>query len=181
MTADGRCAAGIHVIVMGVAGSGKTTVATDLARELRFAMIEGDDYHPPGNIAKMSAGIPLTDVDRGPWLERLARLIGGFHERGRGTVLACSALRRSYRDVLRSALPPDESFIIDLDVDPATLRDRMASRKGHYMPLTLLESQLATLERLAPDERGVILDADRPLPAVVADARAAVLEVRSKR
>lgn len=170
MTSAGRCAAGLHVIVMGVSGSGKTTVATAVARELGFVMIEGDDHHPPSNVAKMAAGIPLTDADRRPWLEELASILKGHHDRGEGTVLACSALRRAYRDILRSGVPPDEAFLVELDVDADALRGRMTERTGHYMPVSLLESQLATLEPRAPDERGVSIDANQPLEVVVGDA-----------
>jgi gluconokinase len=170
-----------HVIVMGVSGSGKTSVATALAEHLGFAMIEADDYHPKANVAKMAAGIPLTDEDRRPWLETLAGMLGDHHRQGDGTVLACSALRRAYRDVLRSALPPDEAFVVALEVDRDTLVARMAGRTGHYMPVSLLDSQLATLEPLGPDEHGVTVDADRPLADVVAAALAAVEAVRKGR
>lgn len=163
-----------HVIVMGVSGSGKTTVGRALAEALGVEMIEGDDHHPPENVAKMAAGIPLTDADRGPWLRTLAELLAERHSRGKGTVLACSALRRAYRDVLRSAVPADETFMFQLDVDPATLRSRMESRAGHYMPPELLDSQLATLEPLEPDEPGVILDATQPPETVVAAAVSAI-------
>jgi gluconokinase len=167
-----------HVIVMGVSGSGKTSVSTVLAEQLGFAMIEADDYHPEANVDKMAAGIPLTDADRAPWLEDLAQLIAGYHDRGEGTVLACSALRRRYRDVLRSRVPPAESFMILLEVDPDTLRERMARRKGHYMPVSLLESQLATLEPLGTDERGATVDANGPLGGVIDQALAAVRAAR---
>jgi gluconokinase len=176
-----RCADGLHVTVMGVSGSGKTSVATALARDLGFVMIEGDDHHPRANVEKMAAGIALTDEDRRPWLEALARLVGRHHERGAGTVLACSALRRAYRDVLRSSVPPAETFTIDLEVHAETLRDRMAQRKGHFMPTSLLESQLATLEPLEPDERGVTIDGNRPLDVVIADALGAVRPALGRR
>ena len=162
-----------HVIVMGVSGSGKTTVGQALAKELGVEMIEADEYHPPDNIAKMAAGIALTDEDRRPWLATLAELLADRHSRGQSTVLSCSALRRAYRDVLRAAVPDDETFMIQLDADQDTLRSRMASRTGHYMPPALLESQLATLEPLQPDEPGVILDATDSPEAVVAQARSA--------
>lgn len=159
---------------MGVSGSGKTTVGEAVAGELGFELIEGDDYHPPANVAKMADGIPLTDEDRRPWLRTLAELLADRHSQGQGTVLACSALRRSYRDVLRSAVPDDESFFILLDADEETLRSRMKSRKGHYMPPALLDSQLATLEPLEPDERGGTLDATQPPQPVIAAALSAI-------
>jgi gluconokinase len=164
----------LHVLVMGVSGSGKTTVGEALAEELGFEMIEGDDHHPPENVAKMAAGTPLTDDDRRPWLQTLAELLSDRHARGQRTVLACSALRRAYRDILRAAVPADETFIIQLEADPETLRGRMESRRGHYMPPALLESQLAALEPLHPDERGVIVDATRPNDVVVAEAISAI-------
>jgi gluconokinase len=153
---------------MGVSGSGKTTVAAALAGDLGLEMIEGDDHHPAANVEKMRAGIPLTDEDRWPWLHILAGILDDRHTRRIGTVLACSALRRAYRDVLRSAIPADESFVIEPVVHPATLRRRMESRRGHYMPASLLESQLATLEPLQPDEPGMTVDAARPIDAIVA-------------
>ena len=168
MTApDGNC---IHVLVMGVAGSGKSTVAVALADRLGLEMIEGDALHPAANVEKMRSGIPLTDEDRRPWLASLARLLADRHAQGRGTVLACSALRRAYRDTLRAAVPAGETFVIELDADAATLRARMAMRTGHYMPVSLLDSQLATLEPLADDEVGIAVDARRPLDEILADA-----------
>jgi gluconokinase len=159
---------------MGVSGSGKSAIGTALEKELGFEFIEGDDHHLPENIEKMAAGIPLTDEDRGPWLRMLADLVAARHARDKATVLACSALRRTYRDVLRAAIPPDESFVIELDADRDTLSARMESRRGHYMPVSLLESQLATLEPLQPDEAGVRVDATRPVDVVVATALAGI-------
>jgi gluconokinase len=163
-----------HVIVMGVSGSGKTVIGRALAKELGVEFLEGDDYHSAGNVAQMAAGIPLTDADRLPWLRTLAALVAERHEQGAGTVLACSALRREYRDVLRMGVPPESSFVIQLDADETTLRSRLEQRPGHFMPVSLLESQLATLERLGPDEHGVVVDAAPPEPVVVAKALAAV-------
>jgi gluconokinase len=164
-----------HVIVMGVSGSGKSAVGPRLAAGLGFEFIEGDDHHPAANIEKMAAGVPLTDVDRRPWLDALSRLLADRHRHGVATVLACSALRRAYRDVLRAAVPPEETFVIELDADTATLEARLRHRRGHYMPASLLASQLATLERLERDEAGVVLDAMRPLDVVLADAATVVL------
>jgi carbohydrate kinase (thermoresistant glucokinase family) len=163
-----------HVIVMGVSGSGKTAVGQALADRLGFEFIEGDDHHPETNVEKMAAGIPLTDDDRWPWLRALADLVATRQQRDAGTMLACSALRRTYRDVLRATIPPEESFVIQLDADEATLRSRLERRRGHYMPASLLESQLATLEPLEPDESGVVLDATKPQAEVVAQALAAI-------
>ena len=168
---DGRC---IHVLVMGVAGSGKSTVAAALSDRLGLEMIEGDTLHPAANVEKMRSGIPLTDDDRRPWLASLASLLADRHSQERGTVLACSALRRTYRDILRAAVPADETFAIELDADAATLRTRIASRTSHFMPTSLLESQLATLEHIADDEIGVAVDAGVSLDAVITAANAAV-------
>ena len=171
MSEDVRCR---HVIVMGVSGSGKTVVGQALAERLGFEYIEGDDYHSAANVQKMAAGIPLTDEDRWPWLRALADLVAERHARDVGTVLACSALRREYRDVLRATVSPEESFAIQLIADEATLLSRLEHRRGHYMPASLLESQLSTLEPLEPDEDGTVMDATRPEPNVATQALAAV-------
>jgi gluconokinase len=163
-----------HIIVMGVSGSGKTAVGHAMAEGLGMEFIEGDDYHPDANVEKLAAGIPLTDEDRWPWLRALVDLVAERHEAEAGTVLACSALRRVYRNVLRTASPQGESFVIQLDADEAALRSRLEHRRGHYMPASLLESQLATLEPLEPDETGAVIDARVPEPDVVAEALAAV-------
>ena len=159
---------------MGVAGSGKSSVASALGEALGLEVIEGDAYHPQSNIDKMAAGIPLTDDDRRPWLEALVELVGTRHASGVGTVLACSALKRSYRDILRSTIPSDESFVILLDADADTLRERMAERTGHFMPVSLLDSQLATLEPLEPDERGAVIDVTPQLAVVIEWALSAI-------
>lgn len=159
-----------HVVVMGVSGSGKTTIATLLAEHLQYAFADADDFHPRKNIEKMARGEPLTDADRAPWLESLAAWIAEQHDAGRSTVLACSALKRRYRDALRAAAPSRVSFA-HLAVPRDALLERMKSRPGHYMPRELLDSQLATLEPLEDDEPGVTVDATASPEAVAASAR----------
>lgn len=143
-------------VVMGVSGSGKSTVAAALAARLGVRFIEGDSYHPPHNVAKMASGMPLDDDDRADWLRALATEIGAARTRDTGLVLSCSALKRRYRDLLRQA-DPDLRFI-HLQGPRALIAERMAHRTGHYMPPMLLDSQLRDLEPLEPDEAGLRLD-----------------------
>jgi gluconokinase len=157
------------VVVMGVSGTGKSTVGARLAQHLGVDLVEGDSHHPLANIAKMSAGTPLDDEDRWPWLRRLAAILAERHAAGLSTVLTCSALRRGYRDVLRSGLPDRDAFFVHLHADEAVLETRMRAR-DHFMPPSLLRSQLDTLEALEPDETGVMLDVGRPVDRVVAEA-----------
>ena len=138
---------------MGVSGCGKTTVGRVLAERLGWPYVDGDDLHPPANVAKMAAGHPLNDEDRWPWLHAIRRQLDTWGSAGVDGVLACSALRRAYRDVLRDG--PGEVRFAFLDVDPAVLADRLAHRSGHFMPSALLASQLATLEPPAPDEHPI--------------------------
>jgi gluconokinase len=148
--------------VMGVSGSGKTTVGAALAQRLRVPFADADDFHPPANVAKMSAGIPLDDADRLPWL----RAIGSWQaEHADGGVISCSALRRSYRDVLRAAAPTQ--LFVHLAGTPEVIARRVAGRPGHFMPVSLVESQFATLEPLGPDENGVVLDLDHSVDELV--------------
>lgn len=142
------------IVVMGVAGTGKTTIGPLVAAELGVPYAEGDDFHPPANIAKMTAGTPLDDTDRGPWLDA----IGAWaHARaGAGGVVSCSALKRAYRDRLRAAAPG--LVFLHLTGDRPLIEARMADRRGHFMPTALLDSQFATLEPLGADERGVAVD-----------------------
>jgi gluconokinase len=154
------------LVVMGVSGSGKTTVARLLAERLGWPFAEGDDFHPAANVAKMHAGQPLTDEDRKPWLEALAGWIGDREQDGTDVVLTCSALKRRYRDVLRDGHPSVR--FLHVTVDPATLRQRLERRQGHYMPASLLDSQLAALEPLQPDEPGLTCRGDGTPGDVVA-------------
>lgn len=161
----------MHVVVMGVSGTGKSAVGRELAAELEVELIEGDQYHPRKSIEKMSAGIPLTDEDRMPWLETLSALLAANHAEGRSSVLTCSALRRSYREVLRGDLPRAALFFVHLHTVEEVLESRVAGREGHFMPVSLLRSQQDTLEPLGKDEEGVLLDVSLPLSQVVAAAR----------
>jgi gluconokinase len=155
-----------HVVVMGVSGTGKTTVAQGVAAATGMVFAEADEFHSAANVAKMAAGQPLEDADRWSWLESLAAWMATQDEQGHSTVIACSALRRAYRDVLRSG-PPSLDFV-HLDGPAEVVRQRLAKRTGHYMPASLLESQLATLEPLEPDEAGVVLDLTLPPEELVA-------------
>jgi gluconokinase len=142
------------VVVMGVAGTGKTTIGPLLAARLGVPYAEGDDFHPEANIAKMSAGIPLQDADRWPWLDAIGRWA---HDRaGLGGVVSCSALKRGYRDRLRAVAPG--LVFVHLTGDRELIEDRMAHRRGHFMPTALLDSQFATLQPLEADEAGVAVD-----------------------
>ena len=158
------------VVVMGVSGSGKTTVATTLARRLDWEFGEGDDHHPQANVDKMRAGIPLDDDDRRPWLQELAGWIAEHEAAGRSCVLTCSALKRSYRDLLREG--NQGVWFAHVDVAEDVLVARLNARTGPYMPPSLLTSQLATLERLAPDEPGITVpgtgEADEVVDSIVA-------------
>jgi carbohydrate kinase (thermoresistant glucokinase family) len=146
---------GLVIVVMGVSGSGKSTFGSALAATRNAPFIEGDAFHPKDNIKKMASSVALTDHDRYPWLEALGRAATA-QRRSQGLVLACSALKRSYRDHLRSLIGEPLLFVY-LRVDPATLRDRVQARTGHYMPPELLNSQLATLELPAPEEHALEL------------------------
>jgi len=155
-------------LIMGVCGSGKSTIGAQLARELDVPFVDGDDLHPPDNVKRMAAGIPLTDADRHGWLVAIAARLREAKRAGIGLVASCSALKRSYRDLLRSVGPADVRFVY-LKGIRALLAERMATRRGHFMPPSLLESQLATLEEPSPDERAWVCDITQPPHAIVAD------------
>jgi gluconokinase len=155
------------IVVMGVSGSGKTSAAQELTRQLGWEYFEGDDLHPAANVAKMAAGTPLDDDDRWPWLREIAEVIGAHEASGTSLVLTCSALRRSYRDLLRDGHP--SVWFAHVDVDRDVLAQRLAARQGHFMPPSLLDSQLATLEPLGDDEPGAVIDGDGPLTETIAE------------
>jgi gluconokinase len=147
-------------VVMGVSACGKSDIGTRLAQALGAPFIEGDRFHPPENVAKMSAGIPLDDEDRRGWLQALRAEIERAWQTDPVVVLSCSALKRAYRDVLRG--DGGDVRFVHLHGDRDLIAQRMAARSGHFMPVSLLDSQLRTLEPLQPDERGVTLDVREP-------------------
>jgi gluconokinase len=155
----------VTVVLMGVAGSGKSTVMAQLAERLGWRWAEADDFHPPANVAKMSAGQALTDEDRWPWLRTIANWIGERESAGENAVVTCSALRRKYRDFLRNGHPSVR--FVHLAVDRTILERRMAQRRGHYMPPSLLGSQLDTLEPLDPDEPAILVSGELPPDRIV--------------
>jgi len=155
-----------HLIVMGVSGSGKTTIAELLTERLGWAFAEADDFHPPANIEKMSAGIPLTDEDRWPWLRTIAEWLSTKTAAGQNTVVTCSALRRVYRDLLREG--EGQVRFVHLTGTMDTIESRLDDRSGHFMPAALLGSQFDTLEPLDSDEDGVVVSIDAP-PEKIAD------------
>jgi gluconokinase len=146
------------VVVMGVAGSGKTSVGRQLATVLGWTFAEGDDFHPPANVSKMARGTPLTDADRWPWLDAIGRWIVGETAANRSAVVACSALKRRYRDRLRLAWPALR--LVYLRVDREELHRRLAARLEHFFPARLLDSQLQDLEPPQPDEQAIVVSGD---------------------
>jgi gluconokinase len=161
--ADPPCA----LVVMGVSGSGKSTVADHLAARLGWRYEDGDSFHPPGNVAKMSAGQPLTDEDRWPWLRAIADEIDRLSAAGERAVIACSALKRAYREVLVHGRK--DVRIVFLDGTQDLIAARLAARKGHFMPPGLLVSQFKTLERPEADERPITVSIDAPVEQIVDD------------
>ena len=150
------------VVLMGVSGCGKTTVGRALAEELGWTFVDADDLHPEANVTKMASGMPLTDEDRWPWYERIVLELRRLTSRGERVVLACSALKQAYRDRLARA---GDLRVVYLKGDAATIEPRLAGRKGHFMPASLLASQLATLEEPAD---AIVVDIAQPAPAQVA-------------
>jgi gluconokinase len=155
------------LVVMGVSGSGKSTIAERLAARLGWCYEDGDKYHPPANVAKMSAGHPLTDEDRWPWLQAIADEIDRTCTQGERAVVACSALKRAYRDILVHGR--NDVRIVFLNGTHDLIAARLAARKGHFMPPGLLTSQFKTLEPPQPTERPITVSIDAPVEAIVDD------------
>lgn len=155
-------------VVMGVCGAGKSLIGAQFARGLGVEFLEGDALHPPENVKRMAAGIPLTDDDRHDWLLAIAARLRHARRAGVGLVATCSALKRRYRDLLRTAGDPHVRFVY-LAGTRELLAERMSIRQGHFMPPSLLESQLATLEEPTPDERAWVCDISNTPNAIVAD------------
>lgn len=155
------------IIVMGVAGSGKTSVGQALATALHMEFADGDDFHPQRNVALMQRGQALTDDDRWPWLDAIADALSQSVVEQRGIVIACSALRRSHRDRLRRGC--SDLLFVHLTGDKGLIAARMAARQGHFMPTTLLDSQFATLEALQADERHLLVDVTRPAGVIASE------------
>jgi gluconokinase len=152
-------------VVMGVSGCGKSSVGAEFAAQIGARFVDADDLHPESNIAKMAAGIALTDTDRTPWLAVIGREFAGSEE---PLVIACSALKRRYRDAIRDQAATPIAFL-HLDGTKDVIAGRMAARQGHFMPTTLLESQFVALEPLEPDEAGTRVDIDQPPKAIMAE------------
>lgn len=155
-------------VVMGVSGCGKSSVGSAVAQRLGIAHVEGDADHPPANIAKMAAGIPLDDTDRHGWLLLLKQRIAYAASQGNGLVLSCSALKRRYRDLLREGDP--DLFFLHLHGDRALIAERMQARSDHFMPVALLDSQFRDLETLQADEFGLCVDIRNPPEALIEQA-----------
>ncbi|WP_431684115.1 gluconokinase [Kitasatospora sp. KL5] len=163
---------------MGVSGSGKTTLGRLLARRRGVPFVEGDDLHPAANIAKMSAGKPLDDEDRVPWLRAVAARIGAATQAGEGAVISCSALKYAYRQLFRAAGPG--VWFLQLDLDPADARARVAHRAGHFMPAALITSQYEVLEPLRAGEPGLRVDATAGREAVLEAVEAALADLERR-
>lgn len=161
-----------HIVVMGVSGCGKSTTGAALATRLGWPMLEGDSFHPKANVDKMHAGIPLDDTDRGPWLHALADQIAQHEAEGISSIISCSSLKRAYRDILRSGAPVVR--FVHVHGSRELLMQRLESRKGHFFPAKLLDSQLATLELLGADEDGIVIDMALAIDAQTDTALAAL-------
>lgn len=158
----------VAIIVMGVTGCGKTVIGRELAEELDASFVEGDRFHPSENIEKMRNGIPLRDEDRAAWLDAIGEMMKAERNKGRAVVAACSALKRSYRDRLRHFVP--DLSLLFLDIDPVTAQRRVATRRDHFMPASLVASQFETLERPDFSESALTVDASAAPASIIARA-----------
>jgi gluconokinase len=156
------------VVVMGVSGSGKSTIATGVAKRAGWVLLEGDSFHPSANVAKMHAGIPLTDADRWPWLHAIAAREDQLRAAGTSAVVACSALKKAYRDILVGPRP--DVILLYLRGSKSVIGARVAARQGHFMPPALLDSQFATLEEPGPDEHPLVVELGGPPEAEIENA-----------
>ncbi len=164
--------AAMILVIMGVSGSGKTTIGEKLAARLGWQFADGDDFHPPHNVQKMRSGQPLTDDDRWPWLRAIADWIDARRETGENAIVACSALKRSYRDLLLGGRPGVHLVYLKGDIE--LIRQRMTQRRGHFMPTALLQSQFDALEEPTSEERGVTVSIDATRDEVVTQILAAL-------
>ena len=161
----------LAIVVMGVAGSGKSSLGAALAARLGIGFVDGDALHGEANVAKMRAGIPLDDADRGPWLDRVGEVLADAEAYPQGVIVACSALKRAYRDRIRAGARNRHFLYLDLSMEEAA--QRVGGRPGHFMPASLVADQFAVLERPMTDEADAItLDATRPLDRLVEEAAA---------
>jgi len=165
------------LVVMGVSGSGKSTISESLARQLGWQYEDGDRFHPPSNVAKMSAGQPLTDEDRWPWLQAIAGRIDEWRARGEGGVVTCSALKRAYRRIIIGDRP--EGVLVYLKGSRELIHRRMAARHEHFMPVALLDNQFKTLEEPGVDESPIVVDVAKT-PAEIVATIVRELEKRAK-
>jgi gluconokinase len=165
------------LVMMGVSGTGKTTVGESLARRLGWTFQEGDDFHPAANIAKMKSGQPLDDADRAPWLARVEAWIAGELAAGRSGVITCSALKRTYRSAIVGGR--SDVILVYLTGSKEVIAERLEKRRGHFMPPSLLASQLKALQAPTPREKPIVVDIDQPITAQVDDVVAALAKRRS--
>jgi len=156
-------------VVMGVSGCGKSSIGAPFAKALGIDFVEGDDYHPPENVRRMSSGIPLTDEDRAGWLQALAERIRAAKDAGKGLVVTCSALKRAYRDILRAGARPAPLRFIYLRGSRSAIAERIGARRGHFMPPALLDSQFEALEEPTPDEDAWVCDVSKTSQEIIAD------------
>lgn len=174
MPAESAASVRLRIVAMGVSGCGKSVIGAGVAREMGLAFRDGDDLHPQSNIDKMTEGHPLNDGDRRPWLDAVARALEP------GMVIACSALKRGYRDRLRAGAAGQVTFLY-LAGTRTVIAPRMASRKGHFMPTALLDSQFAALEPPGPGERVVRVDIDAPIAVVITRAVRGLRKMNGRR